>query len=59
MPIRELYSICYKHPYEDPKYEAYYPGYVKNKLLKYENDRIEIIEDYMGNDAEFTVYFYV
>ena len=46
-------------PYEDPKYEAYYPGYVKNKLLKYENDRIKIIEDYMGNDAEFTVYFYV
>ena len=46
-------------PYEDPKYEAYYPGYVKNKLLKYENDRIEIIEDYMGDDAEFTVYFYV
>ena len=46
-------------PYEDPKYEAYYPGYVKNKLLKYENDRIEIIEDYMENDAEFTVYFYV
>ncbi len=46
-------------PYEDPKYEAYYPGYVKNKLLKYEKDRIKIIEDYMGNDAEFTVYFYV
>ena len=46
-------------PYEDPKYEAYYPGYVKNKLLKYENDRIEIIEDYMGDDAEFTIYFYV
>ena len=45
-------------PYEDPKYEAYYPGYVKNKLLKYENDRIEIIEDYMDDDAEFTVYFY-
>ena len=46
-------------PYPDSKYEAYYPDYVKNKLLKYENDRIEIIEDYMGNDAEFTVYFYV
>ena len=46
-------------PYEDPKYEAYVPDYVKNKLLKYENDRIEIIEDYMENDAEFTVYFYV
>ena len=46
-------------PYEDPKYEAYVPDYVKNKLLKYENDRIEIIENYMGDDAEFTVYFYV
>ena len=46
-------------PYLDSNYEAYYPDYVKNKLLKYENDRIEIIEDYMGNDAEFTVYFYV
>ena len=46
-------------PYPDSKYEAYYPDYVKNKLLKYENDRIEIIEDYMGDDAEFTVYFYV
>ena len=45
-------------PYEDSKYEAYYPDYVKNKLLKYENDRIEIIEDYMDDDAEFTVYFY-
>ena len=46
-------------PYPDSKYEAYYPDYVKNKLLKYENDGIEIIEDYMGDDAEFTVYFYV
>ena len=46
-------------PYPDSKYEAYYPDYVKNKLLKYENDKIEIIEDYMGDDAEFTVYFYV
>ena len=45
-------------PYEDSKYEAYYQDYVKNKLLKYENDRIEIIEDYMDDDAEFTVYFY-
>ena len=45
-------------PYPDSKYEAYYPDYVKNKLLKYENDRIEIIEEYMGDDAEFTVYFY-
>ena len=45
-------------PYPDSKYEAYYPDYVKNKLLKYENDRIEIIEDYMDDDAEFTVYFY-
>ena len=46
-------------PYLDSNYEAYYPDYVKKKLLKYENNRIEIIEDYMGDDAEFTVYFYV
>ena len=45
-------------PYEDPKYEAYDPKWVKLKLEKYGHKKIEIIEDYMGDDAEFTVYFY-
>jgi len=39
-------------------YESYDPDYVRNKLLKYDHKKIEIIEDYMGDDAEFTVYFY-
>ena len=46
-------------PYIDPNYEAYYPKQVKFKLQKYDHSKIEIIEDYMGDDAEFTVYFYV
>jgi SAM-dependent methyltransferase len=45
-------------PYEDPKYEAYYPEWIKRKLSKFDHRKIEIIEDYMGDDAEFTVYFY-
>ena len=39
-------------------YESYNPDYVRNKLLKYDHEKIEIVEDYMGDDAEFTVYFY-
>ena len=53
-----LHSI----PMEDHNnitYESYSPDYIKNKLLEYDNDRIEIIEDYMSDDTEFTVYFYV
>ena len=46
-------------PYEDPKYEAYYPEWIKRKLSKFDHRKIEIIEGYMGDDAEFTVYFYV
>ena len=45
-------------PYEDPNYEAYYPEQIKHKLSRFDHSKIEIIEDYMGNDAEFTVYFY-
>ena len=45
-------------PYPDSKYEAYDPKWVKLKLEKYGHKKIEIIEDYMGDDAEFTVYFY-
>ena len=46
-------------PYEDPKYEAYDPERVKFKLRKYDHSKIEIIEDYMDKDQEFTIYFYV
>ena len=46
-------------PYEDPNYEAYDPEKVKFKLQKYDHSKIEIIENYFRDDAEFTVYFYV
>ena len=45
-------------PYPDAKYEAYYPERIKRKLSTFDHRKIEIIEDYMGDDAEFTVYFY-
>ncbi len=55
-----------QHPYSSVPleghnitYESYQPNYVKNKLLEYENDRIEITENYMEDNTEFTVYFYV
>ena len=46
-------------PYEDPKYEAYYPERIKQELSLIDHSKIKIIEGYMGDDAEFTVYFYV
>ena len=46
-------------PYNDPKYEAYYPERIKQRLSLIDHSKIEIIEDYMRDDAEFTVYFYV
>ena len=45
-------------PYPDSKYEAYYPERIKQELSLIDHSKIEIIEDYMGDDAEFTVYFY-
>ena len=45
-------------PYEDPEYEAYDPEEIKEKLSRFDHRKIEIIEDYMEDDAEFTVYFY-
>ena len=39
-------------------YESYHPNYVRNKLLKYDNDRIEIAKNYLEDNTEFTVYFY-
>ena len=46
-------------PYEDPKYEAYNPMWIHYKLQEYDHKKIEIIENYFKDDAEFTVYFYV
>ena len=46
-------------PYIDPFYEAYYPKQIKSKLQKYDHSKIEIIENYFEDQAEFTVYFYV
>ena len=46
-------------PYEDPKYEAYHPELIKQKLSKFDHRKIEIVEDYLKYDEEFTVYFYV
>ena len=46
-------------PYPDTKYEAYYPERIEQELSLIDHSKIEIIEGYMGNDAEFTVYFYV
>ena len=45
-------------PYEDPKYEAYNPMWIHYKLQEYDHKKIEIIENYFRDDAEFTVYFY-
>ena len=46
-------------PYTDLNYEAYDPEQVKFKLRKYDHSKIEIIENYFSDQAEFTVYFYV
>ena len=45
-------------PYPDSQYEAYYPDRIKEKLNRFDHKKIEIVEDYIGDDAEFTVYFY-
>lgn len=45
-------------PYPDSNYEAYDPEDIKQKLSKFDHSKIEIVEHYMKNDAEFTIYFY-
>ena len=45
-------------PYIDLKYEAYYPESIKRKLSRFNHQKIEIVEDYMEKEQEFTVYFY-
>ena len=48
-----------KYPYKHKQYESYEPGDIMKRLNLYEHERIEVIEDYMEGDPEFTVYFYV
>jgi len=45
-------------PYQDDRYEAYNPMWIHYKLQKFEHKKLEIIEDYINKDPEFTVYFY-
>ena len=45
-------------PYEDSQYEAYKSEEIKRWLKRFDHRKIEIIEDYMPRDEEFTVYFY-
>ena len=45
-------------PYPDSNYVAYYPEQIKHKLSRFDHSNIEIVEGYMPDDAEFTVYFY-
>ena len=48
-----------RKPYEDDKYEAYEPNVVSSKLQQHEHKRIKIVEDYMDENCEFTIYFYI
>ena len=45
-------------PYEDSHYEAYESEEIKSWLKRFDHRKIEIVEDYMNGDQEFTVYFY-
>ena len=45
-------------PYEDSQYEAYKSEEIKKWLKRFDHRKIEIVEDYMRGDQEFTVYFY-
>ena len=45
-------------PYEDSQYEAYKSEEIKRWLKRFDHRKIEIVEDYMNGDQEFTVYFY-
>ena len=59
--VFNMLKYPYAHPFEghdNITYESYHPNYVRNKLLKYDNDRIEIAKNYLEDNTEFTVYFY-
>ena len=45
-------------PYEDDRYESYKSEEIVKWLKNFDHRKIEIVEDYMRRDQEFTVYFY-
>ena len=45
-------------PYDDDRYESYKSEEIKRWLKRFDHRKIEIVEDYMRGDQEFTVYFY-
>ena len=45
-------------PYEDDNYESYKSEEIKRWLKRFDHRKIEIVENYMDKDQEFTVYFY-
>ena len=47
-----------RFPYEDSKYKSYDPKRIQHKLSVVEHSKMEIVEGYMEDNAEFTVYFY-
>ena len=47
------------YPYEHKSYKSYDSKWVKKKLSEYDNKEIKIVDGYLENNSEFTVYFYV
>ena len=47
------------YPYEHKSYKAYDSEWVKKKLSEYDNKEIKIVDGYLENNSEFTVYFYI
>ena len=45
-------------PYEDDNYESYKSEEIKRWLKRFDHRKIEIVENYMRKEQEFTVYFY-
>ena len=45
-------------PYPDDNYEAYKSEEIKRWLKRFDHRKIEIVENYMRKEQEFTVYFY-
>ena len=47
-----------KHPYTDDNYTSYKAEEIKKWLKRFDHRKIDIVDDYMPGDEEFTVYFY-
>ena len=45
-------------PYEDDNYESYKSEEIKRWLKRFDHRKIEIVENHMRKEQEFTVYFY-